>query len=76
MPRERRLEKRKEELLPTSYFHVVFTLPHELNTIILTRTSRNQTGFKKLNPNIIFVNACMPWVYKEVQKFLAKFVQN
>jgi hypothetical protein len=35
MPRERWLEKRKEELLPTSYFHVVFTLPHELNTIIL-----------------------------------------
>ena len=35
MPRERWLEKRKEEILPTSYFHVVFTLPHELNTIIL-----------------------------------------
>jgi hypothetical protein len=35
MPRERWLEKRKEEILPTGYFHVVFTLPHELNTIIL-----------------------------------------
>jgi hypothetical protein len=35
MPRERWLEKRKQELLPLSYFHVVFTLPHELNTIIL-----------------------------------------
>jgi hypothetical protein len=35
MPRERWLEKRKDELLPLSYFHVVFTLPHELNTIIL-----------------------------------------
>ena len=35
MPRERWLEKRKGELLPTHYFHVVFTLPHELNTIIL-----------------------------------------
>ena len=35
MPRERWLEKRKAEILPTSYFHVVFTLPHELNTIIL-----------------------------------------
>jgi hypothetical protein len=35
MPRERWLQKRKDELLPTSYFHVVFTLPHELNTIIL-----------------------------------------
>jgi hypothetical protein len=35
MPRERWLEKRKDELLPVSYFHVVFTLPHELNAIIL-----------------------------------------
>ena len=34
MPRERWLEKRKDEILPTSYFHVVFTLPHELNTVI------------------------------------------
>jgi len=35
MPRERWLERRKDEILPTSYFHVVFTLPHELNTLIL-----------------------------------------
>ena len=35
MPRERWLEKRKDEILSTRYFHVVFTLPHELNTIIL-----------------------------------------
>jgi hypothetical protein len=35
MPRERWLEKRKDEILPVSYFHVVFTLPHELNPVIL-----------------------------------------
>ena len=35
MPRERWLEQRKEEILPTDYFHVVFTLPHELNTVVL-----------------------------------------
>jgi hypothetical protein len=35
LPREQWLEKRKDEILPISYFHVVFTLPHELNTIIL-----------------------------------------
>jgi len=35
MPRERWLAKRKAEILPTTYFHVVFTLPHELNSIIL-----------------------------------------
>ncbi len=27
------LENRKAELLPVNYFHVVFTLPHELNSI-------------------------------------------
>ena len=35
MPRERWLEKRKQEILTTHYFHVVFTLPHTLNTIVL-----------------------------------------
>jgi len=34
MPRERWLEARKAELLPVSYFHSVFTLPHDLNPII------------------------------------------
>lgn len=46
MPRERWLEKRKDEILPVSYFHVVFTLPHELNTAILNN--------KKVMFNILF----------------------
>jgi hypothetical protein len=29
------LEDRQKELLPVAYFHVVFTLPHELNTLVL-----------------------------------------
>ena len=29
------LDKQKLELLPTGYFHLVFTLPHELNALIL-----------------------------------------
>jgi hypothetical protein len=29
------LEKRKVELLPVDYFHLVFTLPHELNALTL-----------------------------------------
>ena len=49
MPRERWLAKRKEEILPVSYFHVVFTLPHELNTVILNN--------KKLMFNILFAAA-------------------
>jgi hypothetical protein len=46
MPRERWLKNRKDELLPVNYFHVVFTLPHELNTIILNN--------KKVMLNILF----------------------
>jgi putative transposase/transposase-like zinc-binding protein len=46
MPRERWLEKRKDEILPTSYFHVVFTVPHELNIVILNN--------KRVMFNILF----------------------
>ena len=49
MPRERWLEKRKDEILPVSYFHVVFTLPHELNTVILNN--------KEVMFNILFAAA-------------------
>ena len=33
--REQWLEDKTAELLPTSYYHVVFTLPHELNSLIM-----------------------------------------
>jgi len=33
LARERWLNARREELLPVPYFHVVFTLPHELNAL-------------------------------------------
>jgi hypothetical protein len=49
MPRERWLEKRKDEILPLNYFHVVFTLPHELNRIILNN--------KKVMLNCLFAAA-------------------
>ena len=35
MAKARWLEKQKSELLPVGYFHLVFTLPHELNCLIL-----------------------------------------
>ena len=35
MTREEWLDKRRQELLPCGYFHLVFTLPHELNPFIL-----------------------------------------
>ncbi len=46
VPRERWLDARKAELLPVSYFHNVFTLPHDLNPIILSN--------KKIMLNILF----------------------
>ncbi len=33
------LDDRQAELLPVPYFHVVFTLPHELNTLVLYNKS-------------------------------------
>ena len=33
--RERWIESREQDLLPVSYFHVVFTVPHELNTFCI-----------------------------------------
>ena len=35
MTKEQWLEKRRAELLPCGYFHMVFTVPHALNPIIL-----------------------------------------
>lgn len=35
VPKERWLQARKQELLPVPYLHNVFTLPHELNPLVL-----------------------------------------
>ena len=41
------LEKRQQELLPVPYFHDVFTLPHELNRLILA-SERNRRALLDL----------------------------
>jgi len=46
MPREKWLDARKAELLPVPYYHNVFTLPHELNSVILSN--------KRVMLNILF----------------------
>lgn len=46
LAKEEWLDKRKEEILPTGYFHNVFTLPHDLNPIILCN--------KKVTLDILF----------------------
>jgi hypothetical protein len=40
LDKERWLEQRSGELLPVPYFHVVFTLPHELNPLALANPKR------------------------------------
>ena len=40
--RQRWIEARQRELLPTNYFHVVFTVPHELN------------GFARTSPAVYY----------------------
>jgi len=47
MVKEKWLNDRKADLLPCNYFHMVFTLPHQLNPIILKN--------KKIMLNILFV---------------------
>jgi predicted Zn-ribbon and HTH transcriptional regulator len=46
LTKEKWLNDRKAELLGCSYFHLVFTLPHDLNPIILSN--------KKVTVNILF----------------------
>jgi hypothetical protein len=36
MVKEKWLNDRKADLLPSNYFHMVFTIPHELNCLVLT----------------------------------------
>ena len=40
MRRDAWIENRKDELLPTAYYHMVFTLPHELNPLIMGNRSK------------------------------------
>jgi len=47
MVKEKWLNNRKADLLPCNYFHMVFTLPHKLNPIILKN--------KKVMLNILFI---------------------
>ena len=54
--KERWLNDRKSELLPCGYFHLVFTLPHDLNPIVLCN--------RKVTLNILFTT-----VNKTLQAF-------
>jgi hypothetical protein len=47
LAKERWLEKRKDDLLPVGYFHVVFTIPQELNYITITNQKEMYSIFFK-----------------------------
>jgi hypothetical protein len=54
IPRERWLEARRAELLPVLYFHNVFTLPHELNPLILSnKTVMLNILFKSVSETLL-----------------------
>ena len=51
--KEQWLNDRKSELLPCGYFHLVFTLPHDLNPIILcNKKTTLQTLFHAVNETL------------------------
>ena len=62
MTKEEWLEKRKQELLPCGYFHMVFTLPHDLNPIILSnRTIFLSALFRAVRNTIMSFAADPQW---------------
>jgi len=62
MTKEDWLEKRKQELLPCGYFHMVFTVPHALNHIILSnRTVLLSCLFQAVRNTILSFAADPQW---------------
>lgn len=62
MAKELWLEKRRAELLPCGYFHMVFTVPHVLNSFILTNRRDLLAGlFKAVRSTILSFAADPQW---------------
>jgi len=60
MTKEKWLDAHKSELLPCGYFHMVFTLPHCLNPLILANRRKLLTLLFKAVRNTIFTFAADP----------------
>ena len=60
MTKERWLEKRREELLPCGYFHMVFTVPHVLNPLILKNKRELLGGLFSAVRDTVFAFAADP----------------
>ncbi len=62
MTKEEWLQKRKQELLPCGYFHMVFTLPHDLNPLILANRRELLTClFQAVRNTILSFGADPQW---------------
>lgn len=60
MTKEQWLEKRREELLPCGYFHMVFTVPHDLNELILLNRRDLLSGLFTAVRDTVFAFAADP----------------
>lgn len=60
MTKEKWLEKRRSELLPCGYFHVVFTVPHILNPLILANRKELLTLLFQAVRGTVFAFAADP----------------
>ncbi|MBW2660249.1 MAG: IS91 family transposase [Deltaproteobacteria bacterium] len=60
LAKEKWLEQRREELLPCGYFHMVFTVPHSLNPLILRNRRELLTILFKVVRNTIIAFAADP----------------
>ena len=67
LSKERWLEKRKADLLPVGYFHVVFTIPEELNYITLTNPKELYSIlFKSVSETLIELSSDKKYLGAEI----------
>jgi hypothetical protein len=67
LTKERWLEKRKEDLLPVGYFHVVFTIPQELNYITLTNQKEMYSIlFKSVSETLLELSSDIKYLGAEI----------
>jgi hypothetical protein len=53
LTKEKWLNERRSELLPCSYFHMVFTLPHEPNPLIMDNKAKLLASFFKIVAEVL-----------------------
>ena len=74
IPRERWCQDRKREILPVPYYHIIFTLPHDLNPMVLSNKSVMfnllsdfQHSFWQLCQNLFDLCSMNSWFGKDIR---------